>query len=156
MFELWIEVSSQSFKYMVLWNCLMMSSWILWNHIFFVGYHLNFFLLYNKNNSPQTMFERTCIYQNFKHLKRLPIKLFWNANQQICIAHDTLRLYNDIENIVHRKTRCMFSYDYLQLYRCSDQAPNVGSKHFLGSDKLKQLKEKQLVHWALYWKLHQF
>lgn len=28
----------------------------------------------------------------------------------------------------------------------SDQAPNVGSKHFLGSDKLKQLKEKQLVH----------
>lgn len=91
MFELWIEVSSQSFKYMVLWNCLMVSSCILWNHIFFVGYHLNFFLLYNKNNFPQTMFERTCIYQNFKHLKRLPIKLFWNANQQICIAHDTLR-----------------------------------------------------------------
>lgn len=124
--------------------------------IYFCGVSFKFFLLYNKNNFPQTMFERTCIYQNFKHLKRLPIKLFWNANQQICIVHDTLRFYNDIENIVHRKTRCMFSYDYLQLYSCSDQAPNVGSKHFLGRDKLKQLKEKQLVHWALYWKLHQF
>lgn len=124
--------------------------------IYFLWGIIYFFLLYNKNNFPQTMFERTCIYQNFKHLKRLPIKSFWNANQQICIAHDTLRFYNDIENIIHRKTRCMFSYDYLQLYRCSDQAPNVGSKHFLGSDTLKQLEEKQLVHWALYWKLHQF
>lgn len=59
----------------------MVSCWMLWNHKYLRGI-IKKNIIIKRKRFPQKMFERSFIYQNLKHLKRLPIKLFWNANQQ--------------------------------------------------------------------------